>query len=238
MMLIVKKYWFTVAFDRIGMRILAFIVLYMGFIPAQVTAESKAKTTTQFEITVLPDAKRHVDLLEYPPYLAVALVNNGINLGNWGDISILDRNTLQFKNAVVRFVERKGALYVYQCSLQWNMETVRTSFKFFFEVDTAAIEEGKVVIRVFPRMAKLLPHTLTERFRGKIQSLASEEIQKTMLSYFDKLEEKRPEGSGDTGTFELILRQAYNSHEWTKREPGDAEPLSDQLLLLATRSIG
>ena len=239
MMLILKRYLFALAFPGIGMWILAFASLCLGSTYAQETAESTPKTAIQFEITVLPCAKRHVDVLAYPPYLAVALMNNGINPGNWGNVTILDRNTLQlqFMNAVVRFVERKGSLFIYKSSLEWNIGPVRKSFKLLSEVDIAAVEKGKVVIRVFPPLATIFPDVLTKRIRGKIQSLANEGTQKVMLNYFDDLEKKRSEGSGDAGTIELILRQAYNLHKWTKREPGDAEPLSDQVLLLATLTI-
>ncbi len=200
------------------------------------------KDSMQFDVPILQEAKRHLELLEYPAYLAVALDNNNVGLGGAGKIMILDGKTLQYKTATLRFVEKKGPLYRYEGSVDWGIGMVQTSFKMPIEVDVSSMNQGKINVRVHLPLAKLFPQELTDRIRLKVTLLADLSLQKKMLEYFDALEKKPVSGAGIEGTANLIMIQAYNlqasrAGDSLPREPGDAEPLPDQFLLLITLAI-
>ncbi len=219
----------------------ALLIVPALLLPALVWAERKSSQPLQFVIPVLPEAERYLDLLSYPPYLAVALENNGITPSNMSRIMIVDGHTVQSKNAFLRFSEKKRDVFIYQARMELEIATVKTGFTLPTEVDTSGIRKGTVTVRIYVPLAKLLPESLIEKIRGKIQSLTGEAVQKKMLAYFNDLEKRRPQGSGTAGMLELILIQGYNSSSSAGlgegREPGDAEPWSDQVLFLATLGI-
>jgi len=198
-------------------------------------AAGETRDAMSLEIPVLPEAQRHVVLLEYPPYLALALDNIGVKLIGSGKISILDANSLRYRGMVLRYVHRNGSVYSYEASLNWGIGTLA------IEADISGLDKGKIGVRVFLPAAKLLPQDVTDRIQLKIRSLADLAVQRKILGYFDDLKKKSGPSSGMDTIFNLILVQAYNNQasigSFASREPGDAEPLSDQLLLLITLAI-
>jgi hypothetical protein len=213
----------------------------MLLLPGWAQARKNLPNALQFVIPVLPEAERYLDLLAYPPYLAVALENNGITPSNLTRVTVVDAHTVQFRNAFLRFSEKKGPLFIYQGKMELEIANVKTGFNLRTEVDISEIKKGTVTIRIYTPLAGLLPKPLVDKIEIKIQSLAGEAVQKKMLAYLDDLEKRRPQGSGIAGTLELILIQGYNTSSSARlgegREPGDAEPFSDQILFLATLAI-
>ena len=197
--------------------------------------EAAAGDAMTLEIPVLPQAQRHVTLLEYPPYLVLALGNIGVKITTSGKITIPDANSLQYRGMVLRYVHRNGAVYSYEATLGWGIGNIP------IEADLSGLDKGKISVRVFLPAAKLLPQDLAGRIELKIRSLADFAVQSKMLDYFDELKKKSGPASGMDAIFNLILIQAYNNQadigSFASREPGDAEPLSDQLLLLITLAI-
>lgn len=198
-------------------------------------AAGDTRDAMTLEIPVLPQAQRHVALLEYPPYLVLALDNIGVKLTSSRKITILDAHSLQYRGAELRYVHRNGSVYSYEASLGWGIGTLP------IEADISGLNKGKISVRVFLPAAKLLPQDLAGRIELKIRSLADLAVQSKMLDYFDDLKKKSGTASGIDAIFNLILVQAYNNQadigSFASREPGDAEPLSDQLLLLITLGI-
>lgn len=197
---------------------------------------ASAGDAMNLEVPVLPEALRHVALLEYPPYLALALDNIGVKLTGSGKITILDANSLRYRGMVLRYVHHNGSVYSYEASLDWGIGTLA------IEADISGLDKGKIGVRIFLPAAKLLPQDVTDRIQLKIRSLADVAMQRKILSYFDDLKKKSGPSSGMDTIFNLILVQAYNNQaanigSFASREPGDAEPLSDQLLLLITLAI-
>ena len=217
------------------------LIIAMLLAPGWAEAKKNLPNALQFVIPILPEAERYLDLLAYPPYLAVALENNGITPSNLSRVTVVDGHTAQFKNAFLRFSEKKGPLFIYQGKMELEIANVKTGFNLHTEVDTSEIKKGTVTVRIYTPLAKLLPKPLVDKIEKKIQSLTGEGVQKKMFAYLDDLEKRRPQGSGTAGTLELILIQGYNAISPGKsgegREPGDAESFSDQILFLATLAI-
>lgn len=190
----------------------------------------------------MPNAARYMDLLAYPAYVAVALEDNGLNPSNSSRVIIRDGQTLQFRSVVVRYLDRDGPVFKYEAVIEWGLGITQATFKVPVELDVAAIGKGSVSVRVYPPLAKLFPEELVERIRLKAQSLAAPAAQKKMLDYLDELAKKQRPQSGIYGLIEQIMIDAYNQSAsipgaTAGREPGDAEPLSDQILLLITLLI-
>ncbi|MGB7542560.1 MAG: hypothetical protein WA373_14980 [Burkholderiales bacterium] len=223
------------------MKALLAILFFTALIPGIARGADAPAGVLEFDIPVSPGAARYTDLLAYPPFLAVALDNNGIRPSNSGRVVIVDRQTLQFRNARVKFLGRQGAVFQYEGKIEWDIGVTQARFTLPVEADLSALASGKVTVRVRLPMAKLFPQTLTDRIRLKVQSLAGPEVQKRMLDYLDAVAKKAPPGRGVDGLFEPILADAYNlslgRSDAAGREPGDAEPLSDQLLFFATLAI-
>ena len=194
------------------------------------------------EIDVLPGAKRYVELAAYPSYLALALRNNGLSPSDSGLLVIKDGRTLRFKNAELTFVRQDKNVFHYLATAEWSIGVAQTKFEVPVQADLTKIGDGKVVVHAFPPLASFFPDELTDKARLKVQSLAAPAAQKRVLAYLDALPGST-DGPLDKGQmFERILLDAYNLAAVAPgitggREPGDAEPLADQWMLLATLAI-
>lgn len=219
------------------------IIIAFLLLPECVHSAEQLKDGIQFEVRTVSGAERYLELLAYPPYLALALENNGIRPSQTSPFIIVDRHTLQFKRIFLQFIERKGALFIYEGKVELKLANMDFSLKTKTTVDTSQISKGLVYINVNTSGAKLIPSAVIEHFRAKIQELANETIQKKLITYFDEIIKQKLPGRGTWGMEEYILIQSYNrmSNAFAGtsliREPGDAEPLSDQVLFLITVAI-
>lgn len=207
-----------------------------------VYAAASKEGALQFEIPIVQGVQKYLELLEYPAYLVVALENNGIKASNMGRPTLIDEHTVQLKSAMLRFAEKKGAVYSYKGSLEWDILLKHLKFEVPVEIDTSSASKGNIQVSVFLPLANLFPEALVEHIRMKIQILSGPEVQKRMLGYFDDLSKKTDPASGLQGLFTKIMLQSYSApaeagEVRAPREPGDAESLSDQAYLLATLAI-
>lgn len=208
-----------------------------------VCVASSKEDALQFDIPVVQGVEKYLNLLEYPSYLAVALENNAIKVSNAGRPTLIDERTIQFKSAMLRFSEKKDAVYVYETSLEWDIQLKHLKFEVPVEIDTSSVSTGNISIRVFVPLASLFPDALVERIKIKIQMLSGAETQMRMLSYFDEVSKQSGSASGLQGLFSRVMLQSFSLHVDSDggcayaREPGDAESLSDQAYLLVTLAI-
>lgn len=205
-------------------------------------AASPKEDGLQIQIPIVQGAEKYLDLLEYPAYLVVALENNGIKASNMGRPTLIDERTIQLQSAMLRFVEKRGAVYAYMSSLEWDIPLKHLKFEVPVEIDTSSVSKGNIRVSVFLPLANIFPEALIERIRLKIQILSGPEVQKRMLGYFDDLSRKTHPASGLQGLFTKIMLLSYSAPVdaggvRATREPGDAESLSDQAYLLATLAI-
>ena len=217
----------------------AIALVFFATVSPAVSAQREA---VSFELDVLPAAKRYLDLAAYPSYLAIALKNNGFSPSHSGLLIIKDGSTLRFKNAELAFVRQDRGVFYYKATIDWSIGIAQSKFDVLVEVDLAKVGDGRVAVRVFPPLAQLFPDELTDRLRLKMQSLAAPALQKRMLEYFDGLAGSEDGRIDTTKMFERILIDAHTLAAVAPglsgaREPGDAEPLADQWMLLATLAI-
>lgn len=223
-------------------RLIALVVFVLCSVQPIYAASSSKEGALQFEIPIVQGTEKYLELLGYPAYLAVALENNGIKASNMGRPTLIDERTIQLKSAMLRFVEKKGAVYFYEGSLEWDIPLKHLKFEVPVEIDTSSISKGNIQISVFLSLANLFPDALVERIRMKIQMLSGPDVQKQMLGYFDGLSSKTDPATGLQGLFSKIMLQSFSAPidaggVCISREPGDAESLSDQAYLLATLAI-
>lgn len=221
---------------------LAVLFLFVLCWAQPVCAASPKGGALQIEIPIVQGAEKYLELLEYPAYLVVALENNSIKTSNMGRPTLIDEHTVQLKSAMLGFTEKKGAVYAYKASIEWDIPLKHLKFEVPVEIDTSSVSKGKIKVSIFLPLANLFPDALVERIRMKIQILSGPEVQKRMLGYFDDLSKKTGPVSGLQGLFSKIMLQSYGAPvdtggDCVTREPGDAELLSDQAYLLATLAI-
>ena len=222
-------------------RLVAFFVLVLSTAGLTFAASSN-DGALKFDIPVVQGAEKYLELLEYPAYLLVALENNGIKTSNMGRPKLVDEKTVQLKTAMLHYVEKKGAIYKYTGSLEWDNPVKHMKFEMPIEIDTSSVLSGNIKVSVFLPVVNFFPDVLVERIRIKIHMLTGPEIQKQMLAYFADLEKKNDPSVGLHGLLSSIMLQSYDVTSYpgglcTLREPGDAESLSDQAYLFATLAI-
>lgn len=228
-----------VAVARSAMSGVAFTLFFAVIVSSAVAAQREA---IGFDLEVLPAAQRYVELAAYPSYLAIALQNNGFSPSASRRVSVEDGRTLRFKNTELTFVRQDKAIFHYRATVDWSIGIAQSKFELPVEVDLSKVGDGKVAIRVFPPLAELFPEVLRDNIRLKVQSVANYALQKRILEYFDGLPGNK-EGRMDTARmFERILIDGYNLAAIAPglsgaREPGDAESVADQWMLLATLAI-
>lgn len=199
-----------------------------------------------FTIQAIPEWRRYIGFLEYPPLLALGLENSGIRLSHAGRIKILDRHTLElsrenpipFKKVLARFVKREGPRYYYEVVVDWRVGLLAKNMALTAVLNTTPAHP--LDLRVNVSNAEFVPLVLTRYIDTKIKVFLGNETQQNLVTYLDALGSpgaKKPEES-----FEKILMYAYNAstREMSgvpQRLEGDSETVAEQLALLITLAI-
>jgi hypothetical protein len=213
----------------------------LSFTAAGISAH--AKDTVQLQVPIKEGLGKFVDLLAYPPYMALAMENSGLESPRAGHPQIGDARTVRFKILSVRFIERQDTRFVYEAQLRWRIVGTERLFKIPVSVETSAIQTGKVLVDVHLPYTNLLPSAILELIQSTVRTFSIEAIQEKLLAYLTVLDSKKSPGSRTEGLIELILQEGYNRVATFApigdivHEPGDAEPISDQILFLATVAI-
>ncbi len=221
--------------------LLLLLLLCLGlYFPNTTLAEnSKSSGVFEFQVQVVPGVERHLEILEYPPILVAALENNGIRSSNSGRIIIRDLHTIEFKNTQLKFLKRVENVFHYQMSYDLVLLAEKKRINLLMEVDASQVTNGKINVTMhFPYLQMILQN-ITDRIEMKILSLTPESYQKKVITYLDALANKQPKPPQIHGLISSILVDSYNLPAQTTaqglaKQPGDAEPVGDQLLLIAT----
>ncbi len=193
------------------------------------------------EIPVRPAFAKYTDLFAAPSYMLVALDNIQASPLTGGRITIQDAASFRYRMIEGRFAGRAGAVLSYEGKIEWNLAVTTAALSGIMKLDTARLPEGTVALEVTFPLAGLLPEELVERIRAKLALIGEPKRQEQLLAYLAVLQ-KRIDGAPvpKPTLFELILVDAHNQSMAlgsNVREAGDAEPLSDQIALIATLII-
>jgi hypothetical protein len=223
--------------SRVSLMVAIFLTLVLSS-SCLVQAQSNNNVLV-VEVAVLPDAERYLAYLEHPAILVVALQNLGVELTSSGRLTVRDDRTLEFKSSVLQYRARKGGVFSYEAGVNVSLGLANTSFQLPVEIDATALRDGRIMFRAHLDLAKFVPSELTSRIRLKIESVATPQMQVRLIAYLDKITMNG--NSSVDAAFKQVLIDHYN-HALTlgapgAREPGDAEPLSDQMLLFITLVI-
>jgi len=218
-------------------RLVASLLVLLAFWPR---LAAPAEGYLSFDVPVMSGAERYSELLEYPSYLAVALENAGVKPSNAARVVFVDARSLAFRNLSVSYESRRGPVYIYRARIEWHLGVSQVTFDLPVEVDTGAAPAGRVTVRVLQRGNTLLPASLVDRMSLKLNSLAAPQLQSQVMRYLDTAAANR-RAADISGLLERILIDAYNlpaaGTSSGGREPGDAEPVKDQALLIASLLI-
>src|SRR5882672_4707097 len=100
---------------------------------------------------------------------------------------VKSREEFQVRNASVRFVGQKGPIYLYDAGAVLSLGMSEKTFTFPAEIDTTDVAKGKLVIRVYPPLAAMLPKDLLAKIEFKSRALADLQSQRKILDYLDRL---------------------------------------------------
>ena len=219
---------------------LQLVALVIMVVPAGAQTPGSEAEGIRLELPVLPGLSRYVDMLEYPSYLALALENNGLNPSLSSRMVIEDPRKLRLRNATFQYKGKQGTAYTYEAGVALDLGITETGFSFPVIVDASAVPEGKVIVRAVPPLSKLFPRGFIDRVEIKARMLADAQAQQKILEYLDGLSKKSL--VSENKLFDAILIDAYNRVSASPmsgpmRDQGEAEPLSDQILLLITLVI-
>lgn len=221
---------------------LLIVFVYLVYSAPLANAASTKDEALRFDIPVVQGAEKYLEMLAYPAYLVAALENNGIKASNMGRPTLVDESTVQLKSAMLHFTEKKGAVYSYNGSLEWDIPLKHLKIDIPVEIDTSSASKGSIRVSVFLPLASFSPDALLDRIKLKVQTLSGPVVQKKMLDYFDEVSKKAKPNSGLQDMFAKIMLQSYalpveQVQVCAVHEPGDAESLSDQAYLFATLAI-
>jgi len=192
----------------------------------------------RLDLPVLPAVRQYIDLLPYPAYLALAMENNGIGLSQSGRVEVLDGHRVVIRNIVVKFVRRNGPVFSYEAAVDWPGFSAE-AFRVPVDIDVSDASGGRVRIALRPPLAKLLSQEIIDRIQLRIRMLADTAVQQKVIAYLDSVSTGSREDAR-AAMFERILIDSYNRGRAgtpAGKEPGDAEPVSDQLMLIVTLFI-
>jgi len=216
---------------------LALLVIHSTFAVSARSAD--APDGMRFEVPVIPGVERYTGLLEQPAYLAVALENVGLSPSMSSKLKIGEQGRLaEIRNAFVRFTGHRGTVYAFDAGIALGLGDTKIDFP--VTVDLAELPNGKAVITLRPPLAKLVPTELSDRIRIKLQLVANAGAQKKLLDHLDQLSGAATSSGATVALPEAILADAYNRSGGPGgpgADRGDAVPLSEQWMLIATLVI-
>jgi len=203
-------------------------------------APARAAEELRFEIAVLPELKRHEALFAVPGYAAIALESNGLSPSLSSKLAVGDGGkSVGIRYGSARFVERKGALYLYQVAITPLAGAGGPSVTFPATLDASGLDAGKLVVTLRPPLASLVPADIIERIQIKLRAVAGPGAQRGMVDYLDKL--ARQGARDGLSLNEAILLDAYEHSAGAAgtmhADVGDALPVSEQWMLIATLLI-
>ena len=208
---------------------------------AQARAANTHSARIEADIPVRVAFAKYTDLFAAPSYMLVALDNIQASPLTGGRITIQDAANFRYRIIEARFAGRKDAVYRYEGKIEWNLAVTTAALSGVMELDTARLAEGAVSLKVSFPLAGLLPDELVERIRVKLALAGEPKRQDALLAYLTALQKRVDAAPAPKPTlFELILVDAHNQSMAlgsNVREAGDAEPLSDQIALIATLII-
>jgi hypothetical protein len=167
------------------------------------------------------------------------LENNGLKPSQLSRPRVHSRESFEIKGGVIRYTDRSGEVFRYDAGIDLTLGAGEPSFKVRVEVDTSALKDGTVELRVYSPVVKLIPKDIVNRLEFKLHTLANLQVQRDMLAYFDRISKEQDRKRGLDGMLEAIALEAYNGSgpAASGRDRGGAEPLSDQVMLLGTLAI-
>lgn len=151
----------------------------------QSIAMARTDNALEYTIPAIRGLERYIEMLEYPPYLALAIDNSGIRVGT-GGLVVVDKHTLQINYLRLKFVKKDGEVYAYNIepALGLSLETIGLNLK--VEIDCSQLRNGFVTMRIHMFRIDFFLSSVRNMIDYKI-GLASEDNQKIILKYLDDL---------------------------------------------------
>jgi hypothetical protein len=151
----------------------------------QSIAMARSDNTLEYTIPVISGLERYIEMLEYPPYLALAIDNSGIRVGT-GGLEVVDKHTLQIKYLSLNFVKKVGEVYAYNIepALGLSLESVGLNIK--VEIDCSQLRNGLVTVRIHMFRIDFFLSSVRNMIDYKI-GLANQDNQEIILKYLDGL---------------------------------------------------
>lgn len=196
----------------------------------------------RLELSVTPRLAPFTELLETPAYIAVALENSGNAPSMSAKPKILKLgHAVRVRYATLTFVSRKGLQFNYEAEIDASIGIATTRLTIPVTVDASNVAKGKLVALLRPPMAGVLPDELRNRIQQRAQQMASPVLQEGVATYLERLAVAAGFSGKANALFVPLLIDSYNLEfkgvSAFGKEPGDAEPLSDQLMLIVTLLI-
>lgn len=208
-----------------------------------VNAVAASETSgVRIELAVNPRIQPFVGFLETPAFIPAILENSGYGVATSARPKFLKQGkAVRVRNATLSYVDRKGLQFHYMAEIDVNIGVSATRVSFPVMVDAAEVSKGRIVAVVSSPIAGVLPEDLTDRIQLRAQQMASPGLQESVVSYLEGLAGRSGFSGSVDALFVPILSDSYNleikNAPASGREPGDAEPLADQILLIVTLVI-
>lgn len=208
-----------------------------------VNAVAAAETSgVRIDLAVNPRILPFIDFLETPAFIPAILENSGYGVATSVRPKFLKQGkAVRVRNATLSYVDRKGLQFHYMAEIDVNIGVSVTRLSFPVMVDAAEVSKGRMLAVVSSPIAGVLPEDLTDRIQLRAQQMASPGLQESVVSYLEGLAGRAGFTGNVDALFVPILSDSYNleikNAPATGKEPGDAEPLADQILLIVTLVI-
>jgi hypothetical protein len=191
-----------------------------------------SENVTTFSIPVLSETADFLYLLEYPPYLAVAMENNGIIIKKYSKITINDEHSLDLMGITISYINRSDSLFFYQINYGWDKLYNNFFQKILLEIDTSDPDQWVIRLSIPALFMKILPNDFYNKLKMKAQTIASLDNQKQMINYFNKINSTQEQANEPSKMLEAILINGYNLCSLDKnRDVSDTVPNVNLLLL-------
>jgi len=225
-----------------GLFLFVAFALVLGLVLSAKPAQAQDANRLEFEVAVLPELLQFELLLSKPSFLVIAMQSAGVPASSASRVITHTAQRFEFRNVQLRFVEKKDSIYRYAVAASLpGVLANAPRLEIPLTVDLSQAKGGKVLVSLSGPIQKVISSELADKIRFKAQYAANQQVQAQLLSYLQGLAKAKGANLQPDLFLESIALDANNlstrGSATACREPGDAEPLAEQVNLILTLLI-
>lgn len=171
---------------------------------------SKDSGSLNFKLEVDQRFKDYDFLLNQPSILALAIKNSGFEFSQTRPVTLINNKEFNIGPGKLKFIDNKKNIFTYKATLFLNIG-IKTEIDSLINVDINNLSNKIIEINVYSEFFNLIPESIINQIKSKLEKFLDERIQLNLLNYLDDVLIRVNNKNNNESTFEsIIFTDSYN----------------------------